>query len=230
MRTRLAEKSLPTRCTELLTSLLQSAAVASLFSLAIALSIQHSVGLHTWVTNFVWLALSSTVTSWCVLVLSKAWETSGGDHFSRRIWMGLGGVLSGIFSYALARQLMFEPPYVLPDMHFLEFSEFSPNLYAASGMPTLAGFIAFFGVLFMWIRWWRQADPTRRFRLSLLGTVFTVALTMFWQAALPMPQGFLLAGVTTVAVQMSAPWMSQTERDEIRKQLNTTSEATPEVA
>lgn len=219
MRQRLAEKTFSTRSTELLTSLLQSAAVATAFSLAIALSIEYSVGLYTWVTNFVWLALSSTFASWSVLVVSKGWETSSGDHFTRRIWMGLAGVFTGVFSYALTRYLQFQPNYVIPDFRMMDFNHFSPNLYEPNGMPRLAGFIVFFGLLFAAIRWWRQADPTRRFRLSLLGTVFTVAMTMVLQAALPLPQGFLLAGVTTVAVQMSSPWLSTDEREEMRKKL-----------
>ncbi len=227
MRQHLAEKTLSTRSTELLSSLLQSAAVASLFSLAIALSIEHSVGLYTWVTNFVWLALSSTVASWSVLILAKGWETSSGDHFIRRIWTGLTGVLTGVFSYALAHVLLFQPTYVLPDLQVMDFDKFS-TLHEPNGMPKLQGFMVFFGLLFMAMRWWRQADPTRRFRLSLLGTVFTILMTMLLQMAVPLPQGFLIAGVTTVAVQMSAPWLSNVERDEMRNKL--IHDASPEVA
>ncbi len=227
MRKRIAERPMPERATELLGSLLQSAAVACVFSLAVALSIEHSSGLYTWVTNFVWLALSSTVASWLVLTFGKAWETTSGDHFARRIWMAAGGVVAGIFSFVLAKLLLFQPTYVLPDLQMLRLDELSPRLYEPDGMPRLAAFIIFFGILFAGVRWWRQADPTRRFRLSLFSTVFSVVIAVVLQSALPLPQAFLLAGITTVAVQMSAPWFSRNERDQLRKTLN---EAAEEIA
>ena len=219
MRARLAEKDLKTKTTEWVGSLLQSAMVAAIFSLVLALVVGHDTGFYSWVPNFLWLAISSTLGAWTVLTAGKYWEANNGDTTMRRFTMAMLGMVVGAASWGLSDVLLFEPGYVLPDIQAFDVDELSPKLHDADGMPRAAGFIVYFGALFGLLRWWKQSDPTRRFRLSLLSTAVTIFGAVFVQALCPVPQAFLLAGATTIAVQMSAPWFTREQRVAMRNEM-----------
>jgi UDP-N-acetylmuramyl pentapeptide phosphotransferase/UDP-N-acetylglucosamine-1-phosphate transferase len=133
--------------------------------------------------------------------------------------MALCGMAVGCISYGLYNGLLFQPNYILPDLQMLDVDELSPKLHDAGGMPRLAGFVVFFGILFGALRWWRQSDPTRHFRLSIFSTAVCVVAAIMLQAVCPLPQAFLIAGATAIAVQMSSPWMTREERHDIREEL-----------
>jgi hypothetical protein len=219
MRQKLAEKDTLAKSTELLGSLLRAAAAAGVFSLAMALTVEQNGGPNSWVPNFVWLAISSTLGAWAVLTAGKFWEAEAGDSTGRRFTMALCGMAVGCISYGLANGLLFQPAYILPDIQVLDIDELSPTLHDPYGMPRLAGFVVFFGILFGALRWWRQSDPTRRFRLSMVATALSVLAAIALQAVCPLPQAFLIAAATTIAVQISSPWMTRQERNELREEL-----------
>ena len=88
------------------------------------------------------------------------------------------------------------------------------NLYAADGTPLLLAYLAYFGFLFVLLRWWRKADPLRRSRLSVWSTAWCVAcawlLSLFW--LFPQPWGIMLAAVISVSVQLASLWAPPDER------------------
>ena len=71
--------------------------------------------------------------------------------------------------------------------------------------------MAYFGFLFFIPRWWRQADPLRRTRLSIWSTVVIV----FWAGLanmlflFPQPWGFMLVATISIAVQMASVWIGR---------------------
>ena len=98
----------------------------------------------------------------------------------------------------------------------------STNMVEPSGSLKLPAFLVYFGLLFVVLRWWTQADPLRNSRLSLWATGGCVLWAWIWHMIWPFPQpwGFMLAATVSVAVQLSAPWMSPKERKRIRHQMN----------
>ena len=90
----------------------------------------------------------------------------------------------------------------------------SSGMYASDGSPLLPTYLVYFGGLFLILRWWKQADPLRKTRLSVWATAACVlwawVLNMFWQ--FPQPWGFMLAATMSIAVQLSAPWLGDRER------------------
>ena len=73
----------------------------------------------------------------------------------------------------------------------------------------MPAFLAYFGFLFVLLRWWRQADPVRSARLSLWATACTVlvawVLNLFWP--FPQPWGIMVAATMSIAVQLASPWV-----------------------
>ena len=75
-------------------------------------------------------------------------------------------------------------------------------------------YLAYFGFLFVILRWWRMADPLRTVRLSLWSTVWCVAwawlLAQVWW--FPQPWGLMLAGVIAMSTQLASPWVPPEDR------------------
>ena len=82
-------------------------------------------------------------------------------------------------------------------------------MYGADGAPLLGAYMVYFGGLFVVLRWWRQADPLRKTRFSLLATTLCVLWAWFMHLlfSFPQPWGFVLAATMSVSVQLSAPWL-----------------------
>ena len=90
-----------------------------------------------------------------------------------------------------------------------------------SGTPRMIAFLAYFGFLFLTVRWWRFADPIRGSRLNIWNT----AATVFWAWLLsnmflpfPEPWGLMLAITIAISVQLSSPWLSLAEPPNCRAQ------------
>jgi hypothetical protein len=68
--------------------------------------------------------------------------------------------------------------------------------------------------LFLLVRWWRQADPLRRSRLSIWSVICTLVVAMIAAALWQFPQPWFLAvaGSISVAVQLSSPWCDTRHR------------------
>ena len=195
-----------------------SAVVSIVLCLLILVLGGHSIdaSVDTW-TFYAWLAVTSIFGSWMVLGISKFWEGREGDPVLRRFVMLVLGLLVGLTAFAMADLLMVR----LAGREVAQIVGVSNNLvpkgmYAADGTPYLTAFLAYFSVLFLIHRWWYQADPLRKTRFSLWATI----VCMFWAVVIPwqIPWGVLLVATISVAVQLSAPWMSPAERSRIRRE------------
>ncbi len=224
LRESLAAKTSKQHATELTASLLMAALVAGVVSLVMALVVGQTgqAGFYGWAPNYVWLTVSSTLGAWAVLAISKMWESSNGDATLRRFAMMVMGILVGAASYGLAQFLVFQPIFVLSDLQILDNAELPEQIRAANGVPPVGAYLVFFAALFGVLRWWKHADPVRRVRLSILSTIFCVFIALIIQGLCPLPQGFMLAATTAIAVQMSAPWITADERRQLVHNLRDT--------
>ena len=84
------------------------------------------------------------------------------------------------------------------------------------GQPEVMGYLAYFGFLFLVLRWWKQADPLcgSRFELveALVVCVFWAWIFCAYRGYFPQPWGMMLAGTISLAVQLSSPWVDPQNR------------------
>ncbi len=210
-RERLRQKSARERATEWTGSLLLAAVVCGVLSLVFLMldGKTPDSSVATW-SLFAWLTVCSVMGSWLLLTIGKFWEGREPDHFRRRFVLLIGGMLVGLTAFGTGRLLLVE----LPDVdhwtvHTLSHSPWGQKLYGADGAPLLGAYMVYFGGLFVILRWWRQADPLRKTRFSLLATTLCVLWAWFMHLlfSFPQPWGFVLAATISVAVQLSAPWL-----------------------
>jgi hypothetical protein len=218
MRQSLLERSPAERLSDLTGALLKSSIVALVVGVVTGTVYAPDSSVGGW-TFAAWVTLSSALASWAVLACGKTWELSSGENIVRRFWMLTIGLLVGLFSFGVAQS--FELGMVAdshsPGADFLAES-LQARLVDSNGFPTLASFLLFFGANFAALRWWRQADPTRKTRLSLWSVcVCGVAAVLFSELfRFPQIAGCLVIVATTIAVQLAAPWINHQERRQYR--------------
>lgn len=218
MRKSLAEKSKRQRLTESLGSLLMAALVAGIVALlgAVLINSRGQAGFYQWAPNTMWLALSSTLAAWGVLLLTKRWEARSGDVVLRRFSMFVLGIVVGLASFGIASYLNVQPITLLEDIQAVDSRDLPAALHYDNGLPTILGYIVYFAALFSICRWWKVADPTRKARFSIMATALALFTGIIVQAFCPLPQGFLVAMITAAAVQLSSPWLTNDEREKAR--------------
>jgi hypothetical protein len=139
----------------------------------------------------------------------------------RRFVMLVMGLGLGLCAYGVADWLLVQLPYN-PRMMTGVGNRMGHSFYAPDGNPMPIAFLAYFGFLFVLLRWWRLADPLRATRISIWHT----AVAVFWGAVLsmawpfPQPWGLMVAATIAVSVQLAAPWLSPSERSELQRQTN----------
>jgi hypothetical protein len=204
------------RLTELIGSMLLAVLVSAV--LCIVMMVVGSQGLgksfYGWAPTYVWMLLTSVIGSWIVLIHGKLFEGSDGDLVLRRFCMLVGGMALGAIA-SLLWQVIFvdtsiEPTYLLQRRAL---TEMPGLLYRDNGTPEMLAAVGYFGGLLLLLRWWRQADPLRGTRLSMLTTVGCVVAAVLMHWVLPHPRGFLVAATMSIAVQISAPWISHRDRE-----------------
>jgi arginine exporter protein ArgO len=162
---------------------------------------------------YAWSVIVSVVATWSLLIVGKSWEHRQGDAVVRRFVMLCVGVVVGLFAFFAAGYLHLgwdlqawvgEP----------ELSPFPADTFLEDGAPKLLGSVLFFSGLFLVLRWWRQADPVRRTRLS----IWSVGLCLVWGMLIgqffhfPLPWSCVLAVMISIATQVSSPWLTPEQR------------------
>ncbi len=157
--------------------------------------------------QFAWLLLASLAGTWAVLIASKLWEGVRGDAMLRRFVLMVVGIAVGAVLFAAAEVLHGQ----VAGRHRL--SEVArtckppPSFYAVDGRPLIMAYMACFGTLLFVMRWWLQADPLRRMRLSVwsvsISILVAAIVAQLWQ--FPQPWLPMVAGTMSVAVQLASP-------------------------
>jgi hypothetical protein len=217
----LPARSAREKITELSGSMLLGAVVCLVMSLVMLLL----RGVEATAEQYAWLALSSMAGTWCILIPSKIWEGRDDEPAVRRFWMLVVGLLVGVAAYGIQQHLWVGLPHEFSGRPVLAAAhEGSGSLTSVSdpwAPKSLMTYLSYFGFLFLFVRWWRLADPTRSTRLSLWATAVAVtwagALYLLWPfpsswAPFPQPWGFMFAATVAVAVQLSSPWMNKRQR------------------
>ncbi len=209
MRAKLSQVDITSRSTALIGGFLVSAVVCvSLNLLGLALTetlFQSSTG--SWAL-FTWSSLISVVASWSLLLVGRFVEKADGDWFQRRVLMLIVGVLVGAFASFMAE--FFNVDFSTGSVAF--------NPLRSAGMvfsgTTFVASILYFAGVFLVLRWWRLVDPTRNTRLS----IWAVGLCLIWAALFGHVLDFapllncILIVATSIAVQLSAPWIKSSDR------------------
>ena len=173
--------------------------------------------------QYAWLTVTGTVGTWLLLLAGKAWEGSEGDALHKYVVLLILGLVLGTVAFGSAELLMVS----LPDFdqwtdHGLTNSQLARSLYGNDGTPLWGAYLVYFGGLFAVLRWWSQADPLRRSRMSLWATGMCIlwAWVLHIFCRFPQPWGLMLAASISVAVQLSATWLHPRDRVEIGQGMN----------
>jgi serine/threonine protein kinase len=221
IRERLARKHNGECATELCGSLFTSAVVSLVLCFVMTLFMRGESldEVFTW-TLYAWLALTCIVGSWMILVVAKFWEADEGEALRRRFVMLVAGLLTGVVAFATSQFLGVQVTDELV-VQTLPAVAIPSSWTSSDGSLTLPAFLIYFGGIFGITKWWLQADPLRTSRISLWATAGCIfwawLIQIFW--AFPQPWGFMFAACTSIAVQLAAPWIRNSERARIREQI-----------
>jgi hypothetical protein len=152
-----------------------------------------------------------------LIIPAKFWEGKSGDAFIRRLLQGAIGMGVGACAFALQRFLMFGDVRLL---HAEGTGIFNGGrlgriaIVDAQGLPTMAGYMLFFALLFVARRWWWQADSFRSARFRISSTLVSLFLGFILTAVLPFPNnlGATWALAISAVVQLSAGWTPHEDR------------------
>ena len=152
-----------------------------------------------------------------LIIPAKLWEGRSGDAFIRRMFQGAIGMGVGAVAFALQKFLMFGDVRLLHaegDGIFNGGKLGRISVMDAQGLPTMAGYMLFFALLFVARRWWWQADSFRSARFRISSTLVSLFLGFILTALLPFPNnlGATWALAISAVVQLSAGWTPQEER------------------
>ncbi|MDG2012355.1 MAG: serine/threonine-protein kinase, partial [Pirellulaceae bacterium] len=175
-RSALANRPISDRVTEGIGSLVVAAIVCMILGFLTLLTTAQSTGdvSQQW-AFYAWNVGVAVVASWSLIVTSKTWEHRTGDPLVRRFVMLSLGVVVGLFAYAFAEFLHLDwTAQAWPGDPKL--SPFDAGLVSLNGAPRFLGMMLFFQGVFVILRWWKQADPLRRTRLS----IWNVGLCLLW--------------------------------------------------
>ncbi|WP_425617182.1 protein kinase [Anatilimnocola sp. NA78] len=217
----LSMKTAGDRVGELSGSMLASAVISAVLCLLMLVvngeNLQHG-GVATW-TFYAWLTITSTAGSWLALLAGKFWEARSGEQMKRRFVQIVLGLILAVVAFGASQLLMIGGPY----SHTFAAKDISESLasrsmYDAAGVPGLTAFLAYFTAVFATVGWWSQTDPLRTSRLQIRSLAVTLLVAWLWSLAWPFPQpwGIMLAGAISVSVQLSASWLSSSDRTALR--------------
>ena len=212
------------RATELVGSLLVAAfacIVLNLLGFALVGGIMES-SVESW-ANFTWLTLISIVGCWALIVCSKGWEhqhQDGGDWPRRLVLVGIGLAVGAIAFFSAGSFNL-----NLTQMAIEDFQARQTSQFVIRGVPLFPAYLIFFAGLFGILRWWRQTDPVRKTRLSILNVVVCLIWATLFSHLLnvPLTGNCILAAVMSIAVQLASPWLHPEDHDEICAELQSDS-------
>lgn len=167
-----------------------------------------------------WMGIMAVLSTLAILTLSRRWETRTEDSIAFRFAMFVVGLILGAVSFQLSEYLLVPWDVISSSESGLQIKVLDKELiakdysrswkgfYDASGFPTLAGHMAYFGSLFWIVRWWRQSDTLRKKKFSLWTICWSLIAAGLVQLVFyfPTPWTYWFAGITSLAVQVASPW------------------------
>jgi hypothetical protein len=143
------------------------------------------------------------------------------DSWTRRLVLMCCGFAVGLFGLWLEGYSVPLPwasgthadalqPWTAP-ADFPQARSFFTSLYPENrSMPLLACYLGYFGLMFLVLRWWKNAEPTRSKRFSLkpvIATAFWGYILLFMLPAAPQRHtGLIAMALACAVVQTVSPW------------------------
>jgi len=200
------------RVTDVTTSLTISLAAAALVTTAVHMATDL-------LPNAADVAFFGTVTllaAWALIVPAKLWEGRTGDAIVRRLILAGLGLGVGAIAAVLQQFLMLNDSQLLrvDGDGIFNHGTIGRMQMLEGGLPTMAGFMMFFGLLFLIRRWWWQADSFRKARFRISSSLVTLFLGVVLSAILPFSEqlGAIWALAISAVVQLSSGWTPQEDR------------------
>ena len=216
------------RVTDVTTSLTISLAAAALVTIAVHMATDL-------LPNAAEVAFFGTVTllaAWTLILPAKLWEGRTGDAIVRRLVLAGLGLGVGAVAAVLQQFLMLNNSQLLhvDGDGIFNHGTIGRMQMLNGGLPTMAGFMMFFGLLFLIRRWWWQADSFRKARFRISSSLVTLFLGVVLSAVLPFSEqlGAIWALAISAVVQLSSGWTPQEDR--LLKQAPGASQAGPVLA
>jgi serine/threonine protein kinase len=206
------------RLQELCGMMVWSVALSALFASAWTLFFRHADWSSLAETFFL-----TTAAAWAVILPSRLWTgvKTLEDSWSRRLVLMCCGFAVGLFGLWLEGYSMPLPwvggsqadalqPWSRPADQLPNDSFFTRLYWENRSMPVLACYLGYFGLMFLVLRWWKSAEPTRSRRFSLqplIATAFWGYLLLFLLPAAPQRHtAFIALALASVVVQTVSPW------------------------
>jgi hypothetical protein len=159
---------------------------------------------------------TAVFAGWAVLASGKAIEGTAMDKSLRRLWQAAVGLPVGAAAYGLDQFLLVDYTHEGMDGRYYGLVTDVGDLRFATGTgePTLAAYMAFFGMLFLLRKWWWQSDAYRPKRLKVSTALFTALLGYVLTTIIYFPHawGIVWAVVISCVVQLAAAWTPPEER------------------
>jgi hypothetical protein len=201
-------------------SWLGSAAVISVFSaLAVLFQIGSGRQVQPLLMGMIWVALVSLITAWIAIGLGKRWQRDEGDWAIRSFVQLTSGFAIGLVAYMLSNYLMVPWDQISQErMGELPVTRWN-GFFGDNREPLLPAFLAYFPLLMGSIQWWKQVDPLRRSRFSFWAVIWSVVVASAMHLIIPFPQPWIaiMAAGTSIAIQLSSPWINSDERLQVRQ-------------
>ncbi len=198
-----------------------SAVIAVFGALAVLFQIGWGERAQPWLIGMTWAALVALTISWIAIGLGKRWQVEEGDWAIRSFVQLTFGFAVGGLAYLFADFLMV-PWGEITKQSFGEIPVHRwSGFFDASGNPLLPAYLAYFPLVMGLIHWWKQVDPLRRTRFSFWAVIWSVLAAFIVHVLIPFPQpwGALIAAGTSMAIQLSSPWINPSERLRVDHQL-----------
>ena len=105
----------------------------------------------------------------------------------------------------------------LTKMALADLQSHTANQFLLLGIPVFPAYLIYFAGLFGILRWWKQTDPVRKTRLSMLNVTLCLIWAIIFSHLLnvPLTVNCIFAVVVSIAVQLASPWLHPKDCDEI---------------
>ena len=214
-RSQLAQVKRGVVWSEVTGSWLGAAAVISVFSsLAVLFQIGSGRQVQPLLMGMVWVALVSLMTAWVAIALGKRWQREEGDWAIRSFVQLTAGFAIGGVAYLLSNYLMVPWDQISQErMGELPVARWN-GFFGENREPLLPAFLAYFPLLMGSVQWWKQVDPLRRSRFSFWAVIWSVMVASLVHLLIGFPQPWIaiMAAGTSIAIQLSSPWINSNER------------------
>lgn len=214
----LMERSWRDRSIEFLGSLLVaslSCIALNLLAMAVCPHVENATSDWVW-SWFAWLTSVSIFSCMTLLLLGKFWEHRPSSVAERRIIMLVASLAIGIAGWTLADFFDVELGSDLFVSATPAWASWFPSTQLKNVPSVMAWLVALMG-LFGVLRWWHQADPARKTRLSLRGAClcFVWALVFSYILGQPVTKYCVMATVVSISIQLAAPRIGFEDRKNI---------------